>query len=53
MMCLDGSTSAPDYRAEEVVLRAARKPLDEPDDIHSSMVSVYSKRFIGCRDERY
>lgn len=26
-------TSAPDYRAEEVVLRAARKPLDEPDDI--------------------
>ena len=26
-------TSAPDYRHEEVVLRAARKPLDEPDDI--------------------
>ena len=26
-------TSAPDYREEEVVLRAARKPLDEPDDI--------------------
>ena len=26
-------TSAPDYRSEEVVLRAARKPLDEPDDI--------------------
>jgi hypothetical protein len=25
-------TSAPDYRHEEVVLRAARKPLDEPDD---------------------
>src|SRR5271167_2420013 len=26
-------TSAPDYRQEEVVLRAARKPLDEPEDI--------------------
>jgi hypothetical protein len=26
-------TSAPDYREEEVVLRAARKPLDEPEDI--------------------
>ena len=26
-------TSAPDYRDEEVVLRAARKHLDEPDDI--------------------
>jgi hypothetical protein len=26
-------TSAPDYRPEEVVLRAARKPLDEPEDI--------------------
>jgi hypothetical protein len=26
-------TSAPDYPQEEVVLRAARKPLDEPEDI--------------------
>ena len=26
-------TSAPDYPEEEVVLRAARKPLDEPEDI--------------------
>ena len=26
-------TSAPDYRHEEVVLRATRKPLDEPEDI--------------------
>jgi hypothetical protein len=26
-------TSAPDYRPEEVVLRAARKPLDEPEDV--------------------
>jgi hypothetical protein len=26
-------TSALDYREEEVVLRAARKPLDEPEDI--------------------
>ena len=26
-------TSSPDYRHEEVVLRAARKPLDEPGDI--------------------
>ncbi len=26
-------TSAPDYPQEEVILRAARKPLDEPEDI--------------------
>lgn len=26
-------TSAPDYHHEEVLLRAARKPLDEPEDI--------------------
>jgi hypothetical protein len=26
-------TSAPDYPQEEVVLRAARKPLDEPEDV--------------------
>ena len=26
-------TSAPDYTDEEAVLRAARRPLDEPEDI--------------------
>ena len=26
-------TSAPDYRSEEPVLKAARRPLDEPEDI--------------------